>query len=261
MNNQTVNELNNRNLDSCYFSIICFPTNIYFKSSEIDINQKTLYVFYGCNLNGVRKFITAVISDDFSKTSDWYNFFLKLKKRNLQTILYANVVNNKPMKDALSLAFPEVEIFINCFDTINKIFKYFTASYTTNVFSIVKNIYLSNDLNGYEAALSIFYEEFGSNQFLIDLLENDLKSIKKYYDFNILLRKHILCFYFCRDTIKKLSVFSHSKPYFSTVNEYIELMISLIQRNETKMYSSKSDWLNLLNFIYPIKKDLIKCYL
>ena len=66
MNNQTVNELNNRNLDSCYFSIICFPTNIYFKSSEIDINQKTLYVFYGCNLKGVRKFITAVISDDFS---------------------------------------------------------------------------------------------------------------------------------------------------------------------------------------------------
>ena len=81
MNNQTVNELNNRNLDSCYFSIICFPTNIYFKSSEIDINQKTLYVFYGCNLKGVRKFITAVISDDFSKTSDWYNFFLKLKKK------------------------------------------------------------------------------------------------------------------------------------------------------------------------------------
>ena len=65
MNNKTVNELNNRNLDSCYFSIICFPTNIYFKSSEIDNNQKTLYVFYGCNLKGVRKFITAVISDDF----------------------------------------------------------------------------------------------------------------------------------------------------------------------------------------------------
>ena len=87
MNNQTVNELNNRNLDSCYFSIICFPTNIYFKSSEIDNNQQTLYVFYGCNLKGVRKFITAVISDDFYKTSDWYNFFLKLKKRNLQKIL------------------------------------------------------------------------------------------------------------------------------------------------------------------------------
>lgn len=261
MNNQTVNELNNRNLDSCYFSIMCFPTNIYFKSSETDINQKTLYVFYGCNMQGVRKFITAVISDEFNKISDWYNFFLKFKKRKLEIILYANIPNNKHMKDALSLAFPEIQIFISCFDPINKIFKYFTASYNTNIFSIIKNIYLSDDLNGYEASLSTFYDEFGSNQFLIDLLDNDLKSAKKYYDFDIILRKHILCFYFYRDTIKKLNSFSHSKPYFCNVNEYIELMIDLIKRNETKMYSSKSDWLNLINFIYSTKKELIKCYL
>ena len=97
------------------------------------------------------------------------------------------------------------------------------------------------------------YDEFSH----LDLTKEEFLNIS----LESIRNKNILCFYFCRDTIKKLSVFSHSKPYFSTVNEYIELMISLIQKNETKMYSSKSDWLNLLNSIYPIKKDLIKCYL
>lgn len=261
MNNQTVNELNNRDLDSCLFSIICITTNIYFRKGDETSNKKTLYIFFGCNLRGVRKFITATISDDYRKTSDWYNFFLNLKQRKLNTILYASIPNNKTMKDALSLAYKEITCFTSCFDPINKIFKYFSSRYSSNVFNLIKHIYLSSDITEYTLALNDFYEEFSSNQFLIDLLQDELKSIQKYYNYNIIIRKHVFAFYFSREAIKKISVFSHSKYYFTNVDEYIEIMLPFIKIIESRMYCSKKDWLELLNFIYPDKKELIKCYL
>lgn len=161
----------------------------------------------------------------------------------------------------MSLAFPEVQIFISCFEPINKIIKYFSYSLSSKIFSYIKNIYLSDDINGYNLALSNFYDQFENNNFIIDLLDNDLKSIKKYYDYNIILRKHIFSFYFNRDTIKKLNVLSHSKPFFTSSNDFIQIMLPLIKTNETKMYSSKSEWITLINFIYPLKKELIISYL
>jgi len=261
MNNQTVDELNNRKLNECYFSIMCIPVKIYLKRGENNTNLKQLYVFYGCTLQGVRKFITATIADDLPKTSDWYNFLLNLKKRNLNVILYANIPNNKQLKDAFSLAFPESEIFISCFEPINKILKYFSWNYSSKIFTSIKDIYLSDDINGYNISLSNFYGQFGDDKFIIDLLSDDLNSIRKYYEYNVVLRKHIFSFYFNRDTIKKLNVLSHSKPFFISSNDFVQSMIPLIKTIETRMYSSKSDWINLINFIYPIKKELIISYL
>lgn len=52
MNNQTVDELNNRKLNECYFSIMFIPIKIYLKRGENNTNLKQLYVFYGCTLQG-----------------------------------------------------------------------------------------------------------------------------------------------------------------------------------------------------------------
>lgn len=261
MNNQNITDLHNRKLDGCYFSIMCIPTTIRLKGDDDIIRNKQIYVFYGTNLQGVRKYITSVVSDDYSKTSDWYNLFMKLKQRNIETILYANIPDNKPLKDALSLSFKEIKIFISCYEIINKIFKYYSSSYTSNVCNIVKNIYLSNDIKECDDAINIFYDEFSNSKFLIDIIEPWFKTIKSYYNYNFTLRHHIFSFYFYRDTYKKLSSFSKSKPFFYSIDEYVNLISTLIKKNETKMYSPKSEWLKLINILYDNNKDLIKRYL
>ena len=39
MNNQTTEELSKRNLDSCYFSILCLPTKVYIKENNVYVDQ------------------------------------------------------------------------------------------------------------------------------------------------------------------------------------------------------------------------------
>ena len=261
MNNQTVNELNMRNLDKCYFSIICFSTKIYTKEGENEINIKNMYTFYGCTLLGVRKFIGNVFSDELTKASDWYNYLLKLKNRNLEQVLFVVIPNNKHLKDAFKLAFKDCEVFISCFEAIDKLFKYYTSSFSSDVCNTIKNIYLSKTLDDYNVAVSTFNEKYSDSQFILDLLSNDIKNAKNYYSFSYILRKHIFSFYFYRDTYKKLVTKSRSKNYFNNADEFTELLLDIIKTNEKKMYAPKSEWIQVINAIYPSKKELILCYL
>lgn len=261
MNNQKIIDIYNRKLDSCYFSIICIPINISLQGGDNIIRNKQLYIFFATNLQGVRKYITSVIADDFYKVSDWYNFFMKLKQRNIDIVLYANIPQNKALKDALDLSFKDIKVFISCFEIINKIFKYYPRRYTSNIFNIVKNIYLSDNIKDFDNAINIFYDEFADSKFLIDIIKPNFNTIKNYYNYSFILRYHIFSFYFYRDTYKKLLSISKSKYYFSSVDEYSDMLIPLIQRIETRMYSSKSEWIKLINILYEDKKDLIKRYL
>lgn len=261
MNNQTVYELNKRNLDKCYFSIMCFSTKIFMKDGDNNINSKDMYTFYGCNLLGVRKFIGNVVSDEFSKTSDRYNYLLKLKNRQLEQVLYVVLPNNNNLKDAFRLAFKDCEIFISCFEAIDKLFKYYTSSFTSNIYKVIKDIYLSETIDDYEIAVTKFKEIYGNSQFILDLLSSDIKNAKFYYSYDYILRKHIFSFYFYRDTVKRLTVKSHLKDSFNNSDEFTELLIDIIKTNEKKMYAPKIEWIKVINTIYPIKKDLIKCYL
>ena len=261
MNNQTVKELNNRKLDSCLFSIIIISSKIYFKEKEDQINSKEIYIIFSCNMYGVRKYVDVVLKEDFEKTSSWYDYLLTLKARGISVILYAVIPNNDSLSKALSLAFKEVEIFVSCFETINKLNKYYTTGYTSSILEKVRKIYLSNTDGDYEIAVSEFNEEYLSFPFICDLLEPDLKRAKTYRNVDYELRNFIFSFYFCRDMSKKISTISHSKSFFASLDDFTELLLSDIQRIEQRMFCPKNQIKNIINKLYNTKKDLIKSYL
>ena len=120
---------------------------------------------------------------------------------------------------------------------------------------------LSETIDDYELAVTKFNEIYGDSQFILDLLSSDIKNAKTYYSYNFILRKHIFSFYFYRDTFKRLITKSHSKDSFNNSDEFTELLLDIIKTNERKMYAPKLEWINVINTIYPIKKDLIKDYL
>lgn len=261
MNNQTICELNNRNLDNCLFSIMVIPTKIYFKENDNFTSEKVLYLIFACNIRGVRKYISAVFSNDFENTSSWYDLILTLKSRGINSILYAIIPKNDKLSKALKLLFSGIEIFISCFDTINKLSKYYSCDYSYLLLDNVKKVYLSPTKEDYEIALNNFNEKYLDILFIRDLLDEDLKRAKKYYDTDFELRKFIFSFYFFREITKRITVISHSRPYFVSINEFIEILIPDIIRIESRMFCTKDQLKNIINKIYLTKGDLIKPYL
>ena len=141
-----------------------------------------------------------------------------------------------------------------------KISKYFSAGYSSTLLTFIKNVYLGADLLDYEANLNIFKDAYNS-PFILDLVDNNLIKAKDYYYLPQHIRKNIFSYYFLRENLKKLIVISHSKQYFSSLDDFLELCLPTFQVFESKMYCSKSDWLAVLDFLYDSKKDLIKPYL
>lgn len=260
MNNKNLDELQKRDLDKCYFCLYCVPVHIFLNLGNNKIDKKEVYVFYGCNLLGQRRYIASILADDFPSTSDWYDFFQSFKNRGLEQLLYAVLIDNKAMKDALKLSFLDVFPILSIFDAISKISKYFSSSYGSNVLTYIKNIYLGSDLSEYDIYLDNFKEAYPSS-FALDLIESNLIKAKDIYSLPLHLRKALYSFYFLRDNIKRLIVISHSKQYFNSLNEFISDCIPVFQVLELKTYCSKKAWVEVLNTLYETKKELIKPYL
>ena len=260
MNNSSILELNNRKLDNCLFSIIVIPVKAYFKTNHDYSKERELYLFFSCNIQGKRKYLTTVFSDNFSKTSDWYDFLLSLKNKGIAVTLYALIPNNEYLSRALKLAFNEITIFISFIETYTKLIKYHSSDYANSLLSKVKKLYLSETLEEFNIYFQTFEEEYLSIPFIHDLLENDLKQIKQYYNVELQLRKFIFSFYFCRDLFKRLLVISHIDD-FSSIDEFITHLILDIQRIELKMFCSKKDLKYIINKLYTEYGNLIKTYL
>lgn len=261
MNNSTIEELNNRLFDPCLFSILIVPTKIYYKVSDNFIQEREIYIFFSCNITAKRKYLTSVFADEFVKTSDWYNFLLNLKNRGISVVLYAVIQNNESLLKTFKLAFSEIYVFISCYEAVNKLSRYYSYSYSKSILGKVKKIFLSPSVEEYEVVLNDFTEKYTNFRFVYDILEEDLKRARIYYNIDFKIRNFIFSFYFVRDITKRISVISHSKPYFSSLDDFIIPLIPNIQTLETRMFCTKNELNNVINLIYDDKKDLIISYL
>ena len=241
MNNQTICELNNRNLDNCLFSIMIIPTKIYFKENNNLTNEKTLYLIFACNIRGIRKYISSIFYDDFNSTSSWYDYIQSLKSKGINCILYAVIPNNDKLSKALKLSFQGIEIFISCFETINKLSKYYSCDYSYLLMDNVKNIYLSPTKEDYEIALNDFNEKYLEILFIRDLLDNDLKRAKQYYNTDFELRKFIFSFYFFREITKKSLLFLTPNHFFVQLMSLLKYLFLILLELKAECFVQKNN--------------------
>jgi len=260
MSNLSINDINNRNLDSCLINVIVIPTKVSFKVKERIINYE-LYSFFGTNINGKRVYLTTIIKDYYNKTSSWYDLLLSLKNKGINNIFYAVIPNNLELSKALKLAFNEINIFISYFDTINKLNKYYSNNYSNSLESKVYKLYLSKDISDYELIINEFKEEYLNIPFISDLVHDDLIRIKQYINHDYEFRKFIFSFFFFRDTSKVLRSISNSKDYFSSIDEFVQKLLPFIQKIEKAMFCSKNTLKYIINILYANNKELIKYYL
>lgn len=261
MNNQTLNEINKRDLDKCYFSISFYHSTIYFNDGNDYVYKRKVYTLIGCNVFGVRKYITSIFEDEYPQASDWYDLFQTLKSRGLETVFFSIIPNNNYLKKALKLSFPEVTFFITYLDIIEKLFRFFSQRYSSKLLSIIKSLYVADDINDFELKINEFYNDPNIQPFVKEISKEHLLNISHTFDYNFILRKNIYSFYFGREFYKKLSKISHSKPYFFDLNTFLEDLLPTIKSIETRMYCSKSEWNQVINSLYELNKDLIIKYL
>lgn len=81
MISRTGEELRKRNLENCYFNVYCISTKLELEGDKGYSETKVLYTFFGCTLDGRKKFIACALDVELDKTSDWYDFFQGLKKK------------------------------------------------------------------------------------------------------------------------------------------------------------------------------------
>jgi len=261
MNNQTINEINKRDIDKVFFSFSIISQDVFFNFGNDYIKKRTIYTIIGCNINGIRKYISSIFEDDYTKSSDWYNFLLTLKKRGLEHIFFVSIPNNPLIKSAFELAFPNISFFYSCVNLINKLSHYTSVSYSNNIFKHLYPIFLSKDLNEFEFRKNELFILYNDSPFIIDIINKELNFFSSFLDFPLLLRKHILSFFFFRDFIKTLNVISHSQPYFYNITEFENKLIPTIKSFELKMYSSKKEWNSIISYLYKDYKDLLLCVL
>lgn len=261
MNNQSINEVLNRDLDSCFFSIYFLSGKLFYDMGNDYIKERTFYNIFYCNIKGERRYINTIFEDEFTKGSDWYNLFSLWKKKGCEVILHAIIPENKKLKEALSLAFPEVKTFLSCYETLRKIRTYFSTNFSCKVLMQIKNIYLAKDINDFNFQKEEFLNDASDYPFISDLTECDFKYAKKYIEIPLELRRHIFSFYFMREQIKSINKYANSKPSFSTIKEFQELLIPIIQSIELRMYCPKKEWNTVLSIVYKEQKELIYKYL
>lgn len=83
MENRTGEILRKRRLERSYFAIYCISTRINIDSEKYYTESKKLYSFFGCTLEGKKKYLSCILETEAEKTSEWYNFFQELKKRGI----------------------------------------------------------------------------------------------------------------------------------------------------------------------------------
>lgn len=260
MNNKTVELLKKRNLEGSYLVLYCIKVEIYVEEGQDYVNQKPLYIFMGCTLSGKRMYIGAVLKRKEMKISDWYDYFESLKSRKLEHIIFGLIPNEKEIKEAIKLSFPEVEVFNSCDYIIKKLKKYNSFKFKEEIFREVKRLYLSRDKKEYKINYEVFKEKYQKYSFIMEMLEEEIQSIEKNYKYSQSIRRIIYSFNYIIEFEKRLSVISNGKNY-KTAEDFVKELVWYINRTESTVHFIKSEWINIINEIYEEKKELIKPYL
>lgn len=260
MNNQSIDVIKKRDIDRILFSITIVSQTIFYNDGNGYIYKRNVDILIGCNINGVRKYITSVFDDEYTNASDWYNLFINLKDKNLNHA-YFIISDNDKINQAFKLAFPGGETFYCFFNDIYKLYHYTSFSYSNNLLDKSRKVCLSDNIKEFNLRKKELCDFYSDYPFISDILSNSFDNYIKYFNYSLVIRKHLLSFYFLREFKKTLLKSSHDKPFFYNIEEYIELLIPTIQTFEKKMYCTKKEWNGILTYLYNQNKELLLCEL
>ena len=249
-----------RELEKSYFMIYTIETKIKIEEGEDCINEREVYIFFGMTLEGKRQYITSEQIKETTRTSDWYNMFQEIKKRKVEHVIFGLLPEKKELREAIKLSFPEIEIFESSEKTIEKLQKYNSNKRYDEIYTEIRKLYLSKDEKEYEINYKMFKEKYGKYIFIMELLEERIKGIKKNYKYSYELRRVVYAFNYMIELKERIRKMTRSREYQSK-EEFIEELLYYITNMERAVVYPKYKWVEVINEIYEAKKEYIKPYI
>ena len=258
--NRTGEIFRKRELERSYFCIYCVSIKIQMDSDKGYKDGRILYTFWGCTLEGTKKYVASILETEVEKTSDWYNFFQELKKRGMEHVIFGLLPQKKEIRDAIKIGYPEIEIFTWCENAIDKLKKYNSYKRQEEIYREIRSLFIARDIVEYELNYKDFVEKYEKYPFIMDMLGEEIKELRKNYKYAFKVRRIIYAFNYIIEMKKRFSKLTNYKVY-QNKEEFIDECAHSIYMSECAVHYYKDEWTEVINEIYEEKKELIKPYL
>lgn len=250
MKKLTMNECCKKRLDETYLVVYAIKNEINVKKGDY-IEKEDIYTFIGIDKKGFRCLIN-VYPDRKNNNRYWLDCFESIKARGLKNILFLSVDDNKNMKRAAKVAFPQILFVDSITDIMPKFYKFSFEKNAREIGSKLHDLYVQKTLTDYKDLFSKFKDRYNNviHQKLIEKYLNNVESLYKYSE-NIrkLLFKHSANIYLY-DRIR-LNFNSHNS-YITNLDEIYEKLGSMDDYFGFTSFK-KREWILILN-------DLIQMY-
>lgn len=250
MEKLTMNEYTKKKLDNIYLVIYAIKNEVNIKKGEY-IEKGDIYTLVGIDKRGYRQLIN-VYQDRINNNRYWLDCFETLKARGLKNLLFLSVDDNKNMKRAAKIAFPDILFVDSITDIMPKFYKYTSLRNAKKVGSELYKLYTQNTLQDFKVTFDNFKKLYNNviHQKLIEKYLSNVESLYKYsVNIRYLLFKHSANIYLY-DRIRL--TFNHNKSYILQLDE---IFCKLGNTYEYFGFTSfkKKEWTLILN-------DLIQMY-
>lgn len=250
MKNLTLKELSKKRLDNTYLTIFLLKNEIHVKRNEI-IEPDNIYTLIGIDTLGNSN-ILNILQEKNNRSRFWLDCFEHLKNRGVNNILFLSLEEDKNIKKAAKLAFPNIIFTDSITAIVPKFYKYCTNRSSKHVGGRLTTLYTQMTLSDYEVAFKSFIDEY-NNPIHKKLIDTYLKNIKTSYKYSINIRK-LLFIHRKYTSFHDIIRLNFKDKYISSFEELVLEIDSLINKFSSLSSFTKNQWMSILNdlsIIYP----------
>ncbi len=249
----TMGECAKRKVDDTYLVLYAIKNEINVKKGEY-IEKEDIYTFIGIDKRGYRQLIN-IYPDRKNNNRYWLDCFEVLKSRGLKNVLFLSVDDNKNMKRAAKIAFPNVVFVDSITDIIPKFYKFSYEKNAREIGSKLHKLYVQKTLSDFKTTFTEFKERY-NNVIHQKLIEKYLSNVEKLYKYSVnirkLLFKHSANIYLY-DRIRL--TFDNQKQYINSLDEIYKQLDNVTNYFGFTSFK-KGEWTLILNDLIQLYPDI-----
>lgn len=250
MNKLTIQECSRTKLEETYLVVYAIKNEINIKKGDY-IEKEDIYTLIGVDTKGYRQLI-KIYPDRKNNNRYWLDCFETIKSRGLKNILFLSVDDNRNMKRAAKIAFPNISFIDSIIDIIPKFYKFSYEKNAREIGSKLHKLYVQKTVTDFKCVFSEFKKRY-NNVIHQKLIEKYLSNIESLYKYSVNIRKLLfkhsanICLY---DKIRLQ--FNSRKNYVVSLDEIYNELGNLDNYFGFTSFK-KGEWTLILN-------DLIQVY-
>lgn len=213
-----IEELTKKQLDSTYISLNIIKNDITIKKSDV-LQKISVYTFIAIDINSTRQLLEVQL-DRPNSVRFWIEIFEKFKSRGVNNFLFLAASENKELKKAAKISFPQIVFIDSIVEIALKFHKYSNNAHTSDAATDIRRLYIQKSLADYKNCLVDFSKKYNS-EIQKKLITKYLGNVESSYKYSFNIREII--FNYCRNML------IYDKIRIKFKDEYIENVTDVVE--------------------------------